>query len=1242
MSRTSSIAAAHKRGAKSAEARSYRSVLTAAPPQRGEPAGAPRTRGPGRAFVQALALLLVCVPATQASALTIISGLTVNERGDSTVIELRAAAKPMFSVFKLERPARLTIDVANGEFRGVPGLLDVDSWAVSQLATASFQTSAARIARLMINFRRPGHYTVATQGTNLVVTILPEQPRPKTDPVRLSRELQAAKQEASATATRLRQEAQEAKRLADERLQAVTAARTQAEKDRNQAEAARLLAQQRQKESAATAAQLEQERKQAADARQRAEAERKQATEAKAQAAAALAEAKRQTQALSEAQQRLSSREAQVQKLRAEMERAQKVAQDDAAGHRAAQAKMRKIEASLAEAVAQVKQAQTARTKTEAELRVAESRRQLAESARVSAESRRVATEEKLGAVAGKMQALEQQLSQAQTREVQQRKELGRLQSQADASRQAAKQAQAAYRTLANTVETERGRHKALLTEIARTKSELEQQKGVASAAVAKVDQLSRAVTEAKARLSRQTDESSRKVAAAELQKAEQRLRQAEVARQTAEQSRAKLLVDIRRRERQQQDTASALVSTERRLQEAKGRAKTAEQQLAGVEKRFKDAEGKRQQAEQARTSAEQRLTEVQSALSQARKARQTEEKALADLRREQEQAQTEVKRAQLAAKAKQGSRSKLPPATVRDIRYVDGEKTAQIHIMLDGSPAHRLSRDGRTPTLSLEGIVMPRMLQRTLDVSEFGGPLAQVTSYVPDPGSSSAVIKVSLREAGAPSRLRQQGDRLIWEFSKPALAKASPAMAGPGQAKPDEAVSFAAPRVAGVRVHRARQQQAFSGRRIDLDFKDADIHNILRLLSEVGNVNVVTADNVSGRVTIRMHNVPWDQALDVILRAKGLGQVREGNLVRVAPAADLEKERESEIARQKQVALLRPLETRLIPLSYAKAQGMLDKIRYALSPRGALTYDERTNMVIARDIGGNLDLMERMIRNLDTQTPQVLIEARIVEAQTAFSKEIGIQWGGFFNGSQATGSSTGLVFPSSIGIGGGATDNQTPVGGLVPTPTNPNPAFAVNLPASTGTGKGGALGLTLGSVSGNAAINLRLSAAETNGDIRIVSAPKVTTLDNVEAKIGQGTRIPYSQISAAGIMTAFIDAKLSLVVRPHVTADGAIIMRVEITKNEPDFSNTGANGQPSIITKEATTECLVKDGDTAVIGGIYTNRTSRKYSKVPWFADIPVLGFIFRSRLDTADRSEILVFITPRIVNRAQSLTGR
>lgn len=433
-----------------------------------------------------------------------------------------------------------------------------------------------------------------------------------------------------------------------------------------------------------------------------------------------------------------------------------------------------------------------------------------------------------------------------------------------------------------------------------------------------------------------------------------------------------------------------------------------------------------------------------------------------------------------------------------------------------------------------------------------------------------------------------------------------------------------------------------FSGRRIDLDFKNADIHDILRLLADVGGVNVVTADNVSGSITIKMRNVPWDQALDVVLRAKDFGITRRGNLIRVAPNSQLTKEREEAIARAKQREELAPIETRLVPVSYAEASKMQARVKELLSARGSVSVDERTNMMIVRDIVDNLADVESLVRTLDTQTPQVLVEARVVEASSNYTRDVGIQWGGGISLGSATGNPTGLAFPNSIGAAGGADDGQGSTAGLSPfTNSIAQPLYAVNLPAAVGAGSGGALGLSLGSIGGNVNLNVRLSAAESNGVVRIISSPRILTLDNNRATISQGTSIPYSQVSAQGVQTAFQEAKLELSVLPHVTSDGSIAMDVNVSRDEPDFSRVGARGEPTILKRQAETKLLVSDGHTAVIGGIYTRNTSRNTSQVPFFGDIPILGLLFQKRSVQDQRSEMLIFLTPRIVNRAASIGG-
>jgi type IV pilus assembly protein PilQ len=260
------------------------------------------------------------------------------------------------------------------------------------------------------------------------------------------------------------------------------------------------------------------------------------------------------------------------------------------------------------------------------------------------------------------------------------------------------------------------------------------------------------------------------------------------------------------------------------------------------------------------------------------------------------------------------------------------------------------------------------------------------------------------------------------------------------------------------------------------------------------------------------------------------------------------------------------------------------------------------------------------------------------------YARQIGIQWGGNTFMDVAHGNPTGLVFPYNVGIGGGADDSSSPMSGLVPgvrtgTPGGASPNFLVNMPAPAGLNTGSAIGLTLGSVAGAFNLNLRLSAMESTGTIRIVSSPRITTMDNIDAVIEQGVSIPVSVVSAMGAQTQFVDAKLHLGVKPHVTNEGTVLLTVMVTNNQPDFANTGSNGNPSIQKKEAKTTMLVRDGDTAVIGGIYTRNSGLSYTKIPFFSDIPILGWLFRSRKENDNRTEMLIFLTPRIVNRARSL---
>jgi type IV pilus assembly protein PilQ len=620
--------------------------------------------------------------------------------------------------------------------------------------------------------------------------------------------------------------------------------------------------------------------------------------------------------------------------------------------------------------------------------------------------------------------------------------------------------------------------------------------------------------------------------------------------------------------------------------------------------------------------------------------------------------------------------RATAPVASVQGLRFERDDKSASDRVVVDleGAPSYALSTTpGGRPRLELRTTSLPTTLGRTLDVTAYGGPLKSITaSFQASNGSTYVDID---RAGDAPGAVSVEGGKLTWSFTNGGHVQASPIAGdlravgkdgGPVRrivtvAREEETKDL--PRIeTSIRETRGPDltaetsggsaagfasstgdvsaQQRYNGRRIDIDLKDADIHNVLRLLADTGHVNVVTGDDVSGTITIRMRNVPWDQVLDVVLQAKGLGMVRQGNLIRVAPMAQLQKERELKLAQQKQEYELTPLETRLIPISYAQADELQARARELLSPRGSIAVDERTNVLIARDVAGNLNYIEELVRSLDTQTAQVLIEARIVEATSKYLRDVGIQWGGDVTFSPATGNPTGVAFPSSVGVSGGNYDNNTPTAGLSPFQRNiANPNFAVNLPAAVGTGSGGALGMTLGSIDNAINLSVRLSALESSGLVRIVSSPRIMVLDNREARINQGTLIPFAQVSALGVQTTFQEAKLQLLVKPHVTADGSVSMHVKLNRDEPDFNQTSPRGDPTILKREAETDLLVMDGHTAVIGGIYTRNTGRNLDTVPFFGDIPILGVLFQRRRASDARNELVIFITPRIVNRSEAL---
>jgi type IV pilus assembly protein PilQ len=569
-----------------------------------------------------------------------------------------------------------------------------------------------------------------------------------------------------------------------------------------------------------------------------------------------------------------------------------------------------------------------------------------------------------------------------------------------------------------------------------------------------------------------------------------------------------------------------------------------------------------------------------------------------------------------------------LKVADIKDIAFHERTGGGTVDLKLDGhSSFHVEHPDTQSAVLVLEGAKLPSRLERSLDTSALDTPVKMVSAFAV-PGTPGVVRVVVASDGALEDTVEEVSSGLTWRMSAKGVKTESVAVSNRTAGFTSEAVSYAS--------EGAPKRTEFSGKKVSFEFKDIDIHNLLRVIAEVSKRNVIVSDDVGGKVTIRLRNVPWDQALELILRSKSLGKEEFGNIIRVAPLATLEKEAQASAARKKAQLAQEELHVQLIPVNYGKADEMASRVKEVISERGAVSIDTRTNTVIVRDIRSGIEKSRSLIQTLDTPTPEVLIESRIVEANTTFNRQLGVQWGGYGQAASGTNNATGLVFPNQFRASGGVDPGTAPTTGLAA-----NPNFAVNLPAAVGAGSGGALGFVFGSAGGALQLNLRLSALENTGEIKTISAPKVTTLDNMAAKISQGVSIPFSQVSASGVNTSFVEARLSLEVTPHITSDGSVIMKIIAQNNQPDAASTGANGQPAIQRKEANTEVLVKDGDTTVIGGIYVRQGSSNTAMVPWLGRIPIIGFFFRTDTQSETRNELLIFITPRILNRQPLAQG-
>ncbi len=418
----------------------------------------------------------------------------------------------------------------------------------------------------------------------------------------------------------------------------------------------------------------------------------------------------------------------------------------------------------------------------------------------------------------------------------------------------------------------------------------------------------------------------------------------------------------------------------------------------------------------------------------------------------------------------------------------------------------------------------------------------------------------------------------------------------------------------------RNADRNAYTGEKLSLNFQDIDVRSVLQLIADFTNLNLVASDTVQGGITLRLQNVPWDQALDLVLKTKGLDKRKVGNVLLVAPADEIAARERQELESQKQIADLAPLRRELLQVNYAKAADIAKLFQSVTSAeakadeRGSITVDERTNNIIAYQTQDRLDELRRIVAQLDIPVRQVMIEARIVEANVDYDKSLGVRWGGAIKKGNWNAS----------GVGNGANDSSA---------CSP----FVDLGVANNTS-----GIGIAFITDNVLLDLELTAMEKTGNGEIVSQPKVVTSDKETAKILKGTEIPYQEASSSGATSvSFKEASLSLEVTPQITPDNRIIMEVKVTKDEPDYLNK-VQDVPPIKKNEVNAKVLVNDGETIVIGGVFSNTQSKVVDKVPFLGDVPYLGRLFRRDVVSEKKSELLVFLTPRIMNNQAIAVSR
>jgi type IV pilus assembly protein PilQ len=546
---------------------------------------------------------------------------------------------------------------------------------------------------------------------------------------------------------------------------------------------------------------------------------------------------------------------------------------------------------------------------------------------------------------------------------------------------------------------------------------------------------------------------------------------------------------------------------------------------------------------------------------------------------------------------------------SIRDVHFQRGRagEGKLIVDLSDNATGIDLRRQGRNIVVEFVETELPPSLERRYDVTDFG---TLVDGFDMEAIGSTARLTIQARGKWEQSAY-QADNRFIIEV-KAAVEK-------------------------DLKAAKASKAK-YKGEKLSLNFQSIEVRSVLQVLADFTGLNIITSDTVTGNLTLRLKDVPWDQALDIILQAKGLDKRETGNVIWIAPRAELATKEKLELEALQQIADLEPMITESFQLNYQRAEDIKKMVsggtQNLMSKRGSAVVDTRTNTIFIQDIAEKLVEIRSMIEQIDVPVRQVLIEARIVEASDTFSRNLGVRFG--FHDTTGQGSQVGAGTSRALG-GGSLTDTGFHSGQTTSSTFIPDSMFVNMAAPGLGGVSPGAFSLILMNDAMTKFLNLEITALQADGKGKIVSSPRVITADNVEASIEQGTEIPYQQATSSGATSvSFRKATLSLKVTPQITPDDNIMMKLAVNKDS--VGSVTAAG-PSIDTKQVTTEVLVENGGTVGIGGIYEQEQTDTTAKVPFLGDLPVIGYLFKQNLKRNDKRELLIFVTPRLVSEKTAI---